>query len=406
MIKNIAPAGKSKRLIRKAFQIFIKTAGILAGYFWIGQKGIMHNRILFETFQGTYTCSCKYIAEEIIRSGADCELIFIVNKDVYKNREACGIPKVVRLVQRDSFENYVILASSKIWVDNALNCIWKGMPKKKEQIYINTWHGSLGIKRLDGDKKWKRAAALGNKRIDYFVTNSAFEESVFRESFWPDVKRLKFGHPRNDIFFDPEKIKKCREKVCKYYRIDSTEKIVLYAPTFRDNKTDVSALQLNYEAVREALRSKFGGEWTVLMKRHFHNAGRKQETGSGTGARADGTVVNADGYMDMQELLAAADAGITDYSSWIFDYLLLKRPAFIYAEDITDYSDSRGFYYPLSETPFPVADSNDALLKNIRQFDKAVFVRACDRFLKEKGCYEMGNAGERLAEFMEEYIRK
>lgn len=406
MIINTASAGRCKRLIGKVPQIFMKTAGILAGYFRIGRKGIVHNRILFETFQGAYTCNCKYIAEEIIRSGADCELIFIVNKDVYRHREAYGIPKAVRLVKRDSFENYTVLASSKIWIDNALNCIWKGMPKKKEQIYINTWHGSLGIKRLDGDKKWKRAAGFGNKIIDYFVTNSEFEKRVFRESFWPDVKQLEFGHPRNDIFFDPEKIRQCREKVCKHYKIDRSEKIVLYAPTFRDNKADVSALKLNYEALRKALRLKFGGEWTVLTKRHFHNANRKAETGSGAETRADGVAINADGYMDMQELLAAADVGITDYSSWIFDYLLLKRPAFIYAEDITDYSDSRGFYYPLSETPFPVADSNDALFENIRRFDEAVFDRACDRFLKEKGCYEMGNAGKRLAGFIEEYITK
>ena len=40
---------------------------------------------------------------------------------------------------------------------------------------------------------------------------------------------------------------------------------------------------------------------------------------------------------DVQELLAAADVMISDYSSCIFDYLLAKKPAFIYATDIDEY---------------------------------------------------------------------
>ena len=42
-------------------------------------------------------------------------------------------------------------------------------------------------------------------------------------------------------------------------------------------------------------------------------------------------------YDDMQELLAAADAVISDYSSLMFDYGLTKRPCFQFATDIAAY---------------------------------------------------------------------
>lgn len=408
MTKNAVFTKKGKYFIRKVFRIFSKIIGIFIGYLWFGEKRIVHNRIIFETFQGTYTCNCKYIAEEIIRREQDCELIFIVNEEVYKHRKLYGIPEKIRLVKKESFENYIMLASSKVWIDNALNCMWKGMPKKRGQIYINTWHGSLGIKKISGDEKWRRIAEYGNKTIDYFVTNSDFEEKAFQETFWPDVKHLEYGHPRNDIFFDVQKIQECRVKVHKYFSIDFDKKIVLYAPTFRDNKVDVSFLKLNYKSLREVLKMRFGGEWIVLIKLHFHNAnreiGQKFWRSITDSYQNEKSVICVEKYMDMQELMAAADVGITDYSSWIFDYLLLKRPAYIYAEDIAEYKNSRGFYYPITETPFPISESNDVLFKKIKEFDEDVFVRKANRFLKDKGCYEMGNASSRLVDFIHENI--
>ena len=97
-------------------------------------------------------------------------------------------------------------------------------------------------------------------------------------------------------------------------------------------------------------------------------------------------------------LMAAADIGITDYSSWIYDFLLTRRPCFIYASDIELYNTQRGFYYPLETTPFPIAQNTLELCENIKKFDHSKYQFALEQFLSDKGCIEDGKAAERIAD--------
>lgn len=371
--------------------------GTVMRYVVMGRKKVIPNRIVFSTFQNSYTCNSKYIIQKIIEKKLDYEMIFIVDKKNFDEPDLYEIPRQVKVVKRNSVASFFALATAHFWVDNAINCIWKRIPKKKNQIYINTWHGSLGIKRLSGNEYWKKVAKRGNKVIDYFVTDSVFEENVFKESFWPDVKCLKYGHPRNDIFFHENKMREIKKKVYEFYGIDMSIKTVLYAPTFRDNKSDVSAINIDCAMLKEALEKRFGGEWKVVTRLHFHNANNKK-TKDAFSKYED--IVDASTYFDIQELMAAVDIGITDYSSWIFDFCLTNRPAFIYAKDINKYVNSRGFYYPLSETPFSIADSDDILCSNILDFDEQEYHNKVKQFLNDKQCYEVGNASERLVQFI------
>ena len=106
-------------------------------------------------------------------------------------------------------------------------------------------------------------------------------------------------------------------------------------------------------------------------------------------------------YPDIQELLCAADIMVTDYSSCIFDFMLSRKPAFFYAEDIEKYNQERGFYFPMSETPFPIAQNTDELVKNLLEFNENKYLEEIDAFLKGKGAFEDGNASKRAADFIE-----
>ena len=111
-------------------------------------------------------------------------------------------------------------------------------------------------------------------------------------------------------------------------------------------------------------------------------------------------VIDATMYPDVQELLAAADAMLTDYSSAIFDFILTGRPGFILAEDYDAYEQVRGFYYPLTETPFPLARTEEELLERIEEFEEENYQKKINAFLQEKGSVEDGKAAERVAELI------
>ncbi len=157
---------------------------------------------------------------------------------------------------------------------------------------------------------------------------------------------------------------------------------------------------MEFDAVKNALEQRFGGKWVIMSRLHYHNA-----RNLATMHAFDGKdVIDACMYPDMQELMAAADIGATDYSSWIFDYMFTGRPSFIYARDIEAYVNSRGFYYPLTETPYSIADSTRKLCENIAAFDEASYAAALEDFLKGKGCYEKGGAADRIADYILEYM--
>lgn len=356
---------------------------------------IQKNKIFFMTFDSAYTCNPRYITEEILRQQLPVDLVWVVPAKGKVNK--AQFPPGIRLVRRGSYSMYEEMSSAKIWIDNALNCVWYGMPKKKGQIYINTWHGSMGIKQLHGNRNWTRKAQRCNRLTDYCVSNSSFEEQVYRETFWPDVPCLKFGHARNDILFDTQAYDSLRQKLCQRYKLMPDQKFFLYAPTFRDSgETDFKSV--DYERLKNALELRFGGTWVILVRLHFKDRKRKPKIPSRQWLK------NVSGYEDMQELLAVVDAGMTDYSSWAYDYILTRRPLFLYVPDLEAYDQERGFYYPLESTPFPIAKNNEELEAQITAFDEAAYHLNTERFLQEKGCYETGEASRRIVTQLKELM--
>ena len=361
------------------------------------------NQVMFLTFQGDYTCNPKYIAEELIREDTDTRLVWDVKTAIPRS----DYPIELQFVQHNTYEFYKELAASKVIIENTNIVERLYAYKKKDQHLIQTWHGSLGIKRLDGDVvmgfSWKHLAKKCQKSVDLLLSNSDFETEVFRTAYWKDVPSVLVGHARNDIFFlkDEAKIAKIRKKVCKFLNIDENRRIFLFAPTHRDD-VDESYQALDYELVKEALEDRFGGEWQIVIR--LHNRLKKESKlwlNDLPSYVSDATL-----YEDMQELLLVTDAGVTDYSSWIFDYVLSRKPGFIIELGLEDFKESRGFYYPIETTPFPIAKDSKELAERIRAFDESKYLKDVDRFLEERGCMEDGQASKRIAEKIRELMKQ
>lgn len=369
--------------------------GCLVRYIFALFQKIDRKQIMFIPFQGDFTCNPKYIAEELLRRREDFDIVFSARAASIRNRML--YPDGVRLVEQYSAGFYKELIKSKVVVANSVEFLKNPTPKKKGQVLIETWHGSLGIKRFgekeNHGKAWVAAAKKCGRRANYIISNSSFEDGVYRDTFWKTTPILQYGHPRNDILFtyDDELIQKIRQSVLGNFEALGDYKLVLYAPTFRDSHT-MAAYNLDFDSLRESLSQRFGGEWIILVRLHptVRKAAKKY--------LSKANAVDVTRYPDIQELMLISDIAITDYSSWIYDFILTGRPGFIYAADIDGYADERGFYYPLTNTPFPIARSNEEMVSNILNFDQERYGKDLRAFLEEKGCVDDGEAAKRVVD--------
>lgn len=356
-------------------------------------------KVVCATFSGACECNPKYIAQELERRGG-VEVVWLLGMTDYRIRAKRARERGFRVVPLRSVRALYHLVTAGVWVDNAQTLLSAGLPSKRpNQRCLNTWHGSLGIKRLtSAERKIRDRIRKAETMTDAVLVNSTFEEEVFRESVFPRTKFLAIGHPRNDVFFLPEPEKAAiRARVRAELGLADGESFALYAPTFREVAFFTTAGGLDFGSWGKAFEARFGGKWRIVLRLHPHDARALAE---GFFSLPPG-VCDLSEREDIQELLIAADAGITDYSSWIFDYLLGGSPGFVFAPDKAKYDGSRGFYYPLEETPFPVAESETALCEVIRSFDTDRYALRRIEFLKARGCREDGHASERAADWIE-----
>lgn len=378
-------------IVKKAFKALVKRIFFSFGKFFCK---VRLNKIVFLTFSGMYDCNPKWICEEMLRRDLPFQYFWGVLRNMDIEREC--YPQQVRALKRDSFAFFYHISTARVIVDNGVSTAHIGYRLKKNQYLIETWHGSLGIKRFDAetnkDQRWVKKALREAGMTDYIISNSSFENEIYRNSFWKNTEIWKYGHARNDILLNrDERVKNnLYEKIQERYHIPKGVKMCLYAPTFRDDG-DVTSYTLDYARLKYSLQERFGGEWVLLVRFHWRVKALLRNF------TFPDYVYNVSEYPDIQELLCVIEAGITDYSSWICEYLLTKKAGFLFAADAERYAvRDRAFFFPLTELPFPVAENEEELFENIKIFDKNKYERLCDAFLKEKGCIDDGRAAERI----------
>lgn len=374
--------------------------GRVVRYFAMKRIEVNPRKIIFIPFQGDYTCNLKYVTEELIRENIDCEIVWAVRKSTLS--KTFMYPSQIKFIDQYTAEYYDEIASSAVWVVNSVDFLKRRVHKKKNQTLIQTWHGSLGIKRFDAAVNegflWVQAAKYCGKVADFCISNSSFENEVYKSSFWPNTEILEYGHPRNDVLIgDNDLMRAAQQRVRKELGIPDGVKVAMYAPTFRDDH-QFDRYLLDYERLCGALEKKMGGKWIMLTR--FHPTVRKF-----VDSRAFlGNSIDVTDYDDIQELMTIVDFAITDYSSWIYDFVLTRRPGLIFAMDLKEYYSERGFHYPLTETPFPICVNNDEVEQEILNFSLDIYHDSVEEFLEGKGCWEDGGASERVARKIEKIL--
>ena len=216
----------------------------------------------------------------------------------------------------------------------------------QKQYLINTWHGGGAYKKIENDKpdaNWatRKRAEFCAKNIQLIVSScQAASDRLFRRAFLYHGEILKCGMPRND-FLVCGNTEQADQKVRQTYQIDRKYRILLYAPTYRSNGKNQMP---DFTGVRKVLEEN-GEKWYVLYRAHRYS----EDDSAGLDPECSADVTD---YPDMQELLAAADMLITDYSSCIWDYSFLYRPCFLYTPDLREYLAKTGFYVDIMSGRF------------------------------------------------------
>ncbi len=259
----------------------------------------------------------------------------------------------VTFVLRDSREYVRALATAKYIIQNTSYPPF--FVKRPGQVCVNTWHSTtvktLGFDMPDGNIQ-SRNVIRSLLISDYIVSPNAFMTKVFRESYrLQDLYTgtvLEMGYPRNDVTLRADRAEVIRRLQARGVRVDPDKKIVLYAPTWRGpSPAGTRADGAELLRVRdEILRGIDTDEYQVLVKGHHlvDSLLTDQE-------RASGDFIPR--QVDTNELLAAVDILISDYSSIYFDHLLTGRPVLFYVPDEDEYAEDRGVYFSLDELPGP-----------------------------------------------------
>lgn len=354
----------------------------------IKKLSVRPNWVIFESHMGKqYSDSPKYIYEELMKQNKKMKYIWS-----FENPDNVSLPGPAIKVKRNSIKHYYYLNRSKYWVDN------QGMAhlakKKKEQIYLQTWHGTP-LKKMGYDQNnLKNVDSLRRLRKqvyawDYFVSPNAYSTEIFKRAFLIEGEVIETGYPRNDILVQQpvEVIKKVKEQI----GIPDGKKVVLYAPTFRD--WDQNS---HHNVLRDiqTLSREIDKDTIILLRLHYLLATKVTELG------LPEQIINVSTYSDIQELYLISDMLITDYSSVMFDFAVLKRPIILYCYDLEDYLYYRGTYFDIAQNaPGPICNNIEEVIsfisspESLKQYDEKLL-----SFNRKFASLEDGHASERVIE--------
>ena len=442
-MKRIAPEGaivkyRSMResIIEKEFKLF-------------SMFKVEKDKVVFSNVWG-YGDNPRWIAENYVHllkrttnytnSMIAEKVFFITNKPPLKE-EMNEDAQCITFLKTNSKSAIYALSTAGVWVD--CNRKESYIQKRRNQIYIQTWHGSLPLKRLELDcrdylsPEYIRNAIRDTQMTDIYISNSEWCNELYRRAFGFKKKIFCFGSARMDTLIRPVRFSAgaMREKLLsrladsvfrrllneayikafkmKESGVDTDEKkdhlrinIAVYAPTYRDSVSPYEERgNETAGSIINALEARFGGKFVVVTRYHPLAMSRVNHINSAY-LKFDETerIIDGNEFSDLYSILAAADVLITDYSNCMFEMAYVGKPVFLYATDLEKYDDTRGMYFDYEKLPFPIARTEKELYENILSYDRKGYRQQQEEFFDNIGIVENGRAAEKVAKLIQRLV--
>lgn len=264
---------------------------------------------------------------------------------------------------------------------------------KKDAVITQLWHAEGVFKRfglhIEQPDDVRQLEIEGNKKLTYVVCSSDQVADTYAEAFGVSrYKVLPLGAPRTDCFFKKVNEERIRADFDKAYPECKGKRLILYAPTFRDNKADDLRLLDSIDV--KAFNDRFGDTSRLLVRLHpqIHNS--KVDLNGAT---------DVSNFTNLGVLIRICDVMVTDYSSICMDFALLEKPLYFYAFDLEKYTSDRAFYNDYeSYVPGPVARDFQTLLNLINNNVSQTYTKRMYDFKFFNFGTPDGNASKRVVD--------
>ncbi|RPF54197.1 bifunctional glycosyltransferase/CDP-glycerol:glycerophosphate glycerophosphotransferase [Aquisalibacillus elongatus] len=357
---------------------------------------VKKDHVVFESFMGKgYSCNPKAIYEYMLEHRPNYQFIWI------NNGKKLDIPGNPKQVKRYSLGYYYYMARAKYWVFNTR--LPKHVKKRDETVYLQTWHGTP-LKRLGIDieevqmpgtdtGRYKKNFTYESSRWDYLISPNQYSSEIFKRAFDFDNHMLEYGYPRNDALYQADQ--SYIDQLKKKAGIPVDKKVILYAPTWRDNQfIEKGKYSFELPLDLEKMREKLSDEYVLVLRLHYLVASQLDLTGY------EDFAYDLSTFDDIAELYLISDILVTDYSSVFFDYANLNRPILFYTYDLDDYKGKiRGLYFDIeTEVPSPLLMNSDEVIDAIQNIDQIVdkYQDTYKQFHERFCSWENGKAAENV----------
>lgn len=328
------------------------------------------NLWVFGEWFGNRCCdNSLYFANYVAENHPEIQVVWFTKESADTSLLASGITRMIMDTEEAAaaLKKAGVIVMNQGYVDLSekidMHCagaltvnLWHGIPWKK--IGLDTLSGASALRKLYGYYIQK------SQGTDLYLATSDDLAKIFVEKFYADPKGVILaGYPRNTIFYSASSVAACREKAVSQIKKnlgiqDDSVKIITYMPTFRDKTQKVFSFEeLAADARLNDILERHNA--VVVQRAHFVSSQRNADADKANA----GKITSLDGITS-QELLAATDLLITDYSSCFFDYLVLDRPIIHHLYDYEYYANQdRGLYYSKEEVACgDVSQTTDDLL--------------------------------------------
>ena len=231
---------------------------------------------------------------------------------------------------------YYLQTSGLVVVDNAYFPVHVVRHRDATTV-VQVWHAAGALKRFGLDAPVLRRPSerrFLHRNYDYVVVGGEAARGPYASALRTPVSRvLALGSPRTDFFFDTAAMAAARERVLAAHPELRDRRVVLYAPTFR-GAGEAKRPAPGFDA--ERLRQRLPPDHALVLKTH-PNLDPAATPTAGFDAVIDHTA-------EINEVFTVADVLVTDYSSSIFEWALLRRPLVLLVGDLERYERDPGMY--------------------------------------------------------------